>query len=1297
MSPFRLSPTSLSQFVRFENCERFLRFRLVPEDAERLQKKWEVTIQPLTPLLKEAGAEFERDIVQKLEQQGETVIDLSNKGLEATVSALKQISEPTLLFQPTLEAPLGDYFCSGRCDILRVSRDPKNHLNVLIADIKATRHERTEHRLQVATYARIFQKMAEEYHLSLADLRGAILTMSENGDFPEINQNTPTFDLDIYFKLLDRMMDAEDAIVKRIASQPFEANFYHLSYKCDGCLYNALCMLDAAERLDLSLIPHLSPVEKRVLNEVGIKTLPQLAALMELPAEHSSELQPNPSQQENLDALKNRWPVSANLPLLVQRARAALRNFDPNVDSRPFLFGAGFGSLPSEEEYPDLVKIFLDAQRDYLQDRLYMVSALVVGPKGSRPIVRCAEQIPNEAIERELLVHWVREVITAVREVALGDQAYLHLYCFNRYDQKVLLEALKRHLTAVSAIPAFFDLMTQSPALNQPIISFLFDEVKERFNFGRVCAPLHDVARWLGFDWKDEKYEYFTLFRARLFDNRRRVQRAADGSLQRLGQSQAETAAGFVIESASRFNSQIPLEYAYAAWGALPEDLENPTLLKPFRQVDLAALRSFGEMRVKALAHIEGSFKTKARFLNKQPFSLPKLLQSEDSIHLAQSLREFLYMEHHAALQGKLLNYSLPIERRIQSGLAMLLLFTRRLNEVLYQFSPQFAALGLDPVLTLNACKLKEGDWVVLNPADSSITANQIKHGRLAIIKSIEPEAVTLQLLDITFRNGTFRYFHNCSLEPEVGKLYSIDPMADDLNADKILDSLDHVQGNTFYQWLISKPEKRTKQPELNAIYQEFTAFVEAFLKNRHRHLTKRQREAIAEQFDQPLLLVQGPPGTGKSYTLAWAILARVAAAAVQKMPCRVWVACKTHNAINVALKALSEAQQQIKNAIPSHLGGLGLQKMEIYKIVNEPNDPIPPGVKAIDLYRQRSQLESLLQLPHLVMGGTVGGLYNLMRYRALGGQQVDWRNKTFDWVVIDEASQMSLPEGVLAGAFLKPEGSMIVVGDHRQMPPIVAHPWKEEMKRSVVEMRPYISLFEYLVERDFPQVKLDESFRLHQRITEFLRDNIYVKDGIDFRSHRNELIPSFPPIHPYVDAVLKREYPIVVIEHTEQSSQQFNELELALTRPLVEACVKHLSLDGKNGIGVVVPHRAQRALLRSEFPELAEANSIDTVERFQGDERDVIIVSATASDPDYVLNEAEFLLNLNRLNVAISRPRKKLIVIASKTVIDLITSDLEIFEHSAIWKYLYYRYTPEVLVRGKVKGYRVTVRGCKA
>lgn len=63
---------------------------------------------------------------------------------------------------------------------------------------------------------------------------------------------------------------------------------------------------------------------------------------------------------------------------------------------------------------------------------------------------------------------------------------------------------------------------------------------------------------------------------------------------------------------------------------------------------------------------------------------------------------------------------------------------------------------------------------------------------------------------------------------------------------------------------------------------------------------------------------------------------------------------------------------------------------------------------------------------------------------------------------------------------------------------------------------------------------------------------------------------------------------------------------------------------------------------MRQRFPQLAELNAIDTVERFQGGERDIIIVSATASDPDYVLAEADFLLSLNRLNVALWRAREE-------------------------------------------------------
>lgn len=64
--------------------------------------------------------------------------------------------------------------------------------------------------------------------------------------------------------------------------------------------------------------------------------------------------------------------------------------------------------------------------------------------------------------------------------------------------------------------------------------------------------------------------------------------------------------------------------------------------------------------------------------------------------------------------------------------------------------------------------------------------------------------------------------------------------------------------------------------------------------------------------------------------------------------------------------------------------------------------------------------------------------------------------------------------------------------------------------------------------------------------------------------------------------------------------------------------------------------------------------------------------LSATASDPDYVRSEAEFLLNPNRLNVAMSRMKKKLVIVASESVFEVTPPDADEFDQTLIWKRLY-------------------------
>jgi len=85
----------------------------------------------------------------------------------------------------------------------------------------------------------------------------------------------------------------------------------------------------------------------------------------------------------------------------------------------------------------------------------------------------------------------------------------------------VLLTALTRHFDALCAIPAFYDLLTASPALTQGMLSFLADEIRERRNLAPICQNLYRVASALGFTWREGELNFWQTFRARAFGYRR--------------------------------------------------------------------------------------------------------------------------------------------------------------------------------------------------------------------------------------------------------------------------------------------------------------------------------------------------------------------------------------------------------------------------------------------------------------------------------------------------------------------------------------------------------------------------------------------------------------------------------------------------------------------------------------------------------------------------------------------------------------------------------------------------------
>ena len=139
-----------------------------------------------------------------------------------------------------------------------------------------------------------------------------------------------------------------------------------------------------------------------------------------------------------------------------------------------------------------------------------------------------------------------------------------------------------------------------------------------------------------------------------------------------------------------------------------------------------------------------------------------------------------------------------------------------------------------------------------------------------------------------------------------------------------------------------------------------------------------------------------------------------------------------------------------------------------------------------------------------------------------------------------------------------------------------------------------------------------------------------------------------------------------------------------------------------RQAVGVVTPHRAQQALIVERLQRLYGTSvtdstlireAVDTVERFQGDERVAIVVSATESDRQYLLAASEFLLDPRRLTVALSRAKRKMVLVASRSVFSLFSADEETFSHAQLWKNLLRRTCTTRLWSGERPGTRGPIR----
>jgi hypothetical protein len=239
--------------------------------------------------------------------------------------------------------------------------------------------------------------------------------------------------------------------------------------------------------------------------------------------------------------------------------------------------------------------------------------------------------------------------------------------------------------------------------------------------------------------------------------------------------------------------------------------------------------------------------------------------------------------------------------------------------------------------------------------------------------------------------------------------------------------------------------------------------------------------------------------------------------------------------------------------------------------------------------------------------------------------------NYLFDYVVMDEASQVDIVTGALA---LSCARNAVIVGDLKQLPNVVPANIAEETKH-IFKRFSLHTAYDYAENsmlssiaklfENVPRTLLQEHYRCHPKIIGFCNQKFY----------NNELIVLTEENH--------RDKPLVVYKTAKGNHARgnYNQRQIDV---IVEELLPEQGIDDtKQSIGIISPYRMQRDKL---IEAIGNPNiEVDTVHKYQGREKDVVILTTVVNDVN------EFVDNPNLINVAVSRAVDKLIVVVADNV----------------------------------------------
>lgn len=373
-----------------------------------------------------------------------------------------------------------------------------------------------------------------------------------------------------------------------------------------------------------------------------------------------------------------------------------------------------------------------------------------------------------------------------------------------------------------------------------------------------------------------------------------------------------------------------------------------------------------------------------------------------------------------------------------------------------------------------------------------------------------------------------------------------------------------------------------------------------------------QRRAAINALRAEDAYCIHGPPGTGKTRTLTAVIQSAVETGQ------RVLVCAHSNQAVDNLVAGESSMDELDEDSLH------GIVQAEGYRMAR---------------IGRRDKITSQVVSTHYTSEETDRA--QIVATTTNSSDQLDLDR--FSLVVVDEATQANIPATAVPFNF---GSKLVLAGDHKQLPPY--HSGENDSDETF-----HLSLFEHLLNRfgDSAKTTLRRQYRMHKSIANFSNEEFY--DGLLFHGEANE------------SATFSELKPLIGIDIDKPESDRRNSRANPHEAEVVVAQVQkslNAGIDASN-VGVITPYTGQRDLIEnevlSEFGEdIAQKIKIQTIDSFQGGQREIIIVSFTVSNDR---NNSGFLAFPNegprRLNVALTRAKKRLVLIGNWSTLSSVAS----------------------------------------